>query len=231
LPPGIPEACWWAPTFPPVCCDEYPCGDRSLNMLPAMEGRECLQLGLAAAYAECTRRLRAHWHFMQTHFPESRRWRLVWVAPMLGVRESNRIVCEHMLSELDILQGLSRQTAPDIVAVADHALDRHGEGGSCPEVAEPYGIPYRCLIPKGFRNLLIACRGAGFSSIAATSVRLSRTLMQLGQAAGTACALAKDAAVDLPAVSPARLRAELRSEHAQLEWPVPAELATRLAER
>ena len=44
--------------------------------------------------------------------------------------------------------------------MADHSFDRHGAGGGG-EVPEPYGVPYRCLIPKGFKNLLIACRGAG----------------------------------------------------------------------
>jgi glycine/D-amino acid oxidase-like deaminating enzyme len=51
---------------------------------------------------------------------------------------------------------------------------------------EPYGVPYRCLIPKDWKNVLIACRGAGFSHIAASSSRLSRTVMALGHAAGLA---------------------------------------------
>lgn len=58
------------------------------------------------------------------------------------------------------------------------------------ELEEPYGIPFRCLIPKGFDNLLVAGRVAGFSSIAASSCRLSRTMIQLGEAAGAATALA-----------------------------------------
>ncbi len=229
LPDGVPADCWWAPCFPPVCCDQYPCGDRSMNMLPAMEGRECLERGRPAATAECRRRALAHWHFLQSHFPEFRRFGLASFAPMLGVRESNRIVCEHMLSEHDILAGIGGQDAADIVALADHALDRHGEQGACPEVAQPYGIPYRCLIPRGFRNLLVACRAAGFSAIAATSVRLSRTLMQLGQAAGTACALARELKVELPEVPASDLRAGLRAQHVQLDWPMPDDLRAHLA--
>jgi hypothetical protein len=41
-------------------------------------------------------------------------------------------------------------------------------------------------------NLLVACRGASFSSIGASSCRLSRTMMVLGQAAGAAAALFGD---------------------------------------
>ncbi|MCK4590983.1 MAG: FAD-dependent oxidoreductase, partial [Candidatus Latescibacteria bacterium] len=63
------------------------------------------------------------------------------------------------------------------------------------------------------------CRAASFSSLAASSCRLSRTMMQLGQAAGTAAAIAKELDLDLPNVPPDRLRAQLREQHVQLEWP------------
>ncbi|HDS74200.1 MAG TPA: FAD-dependent oxidoreductase, partial [Firmicutes bacterium] len=111
-------------------------------------------------------------------------WERVWTAPMLGVRESRRIVGEYVLTQNDIEAGLSQQQHADIVAIADHALDLHAEHGGCRELSEPYGIPFRCLVPKGFHNLLIASRAASFSHIAASSCRLSRTIMQLGQAAG-----------------------------------------------
>lgn len=224
LPDGIPAACWWAPQFPPMSCVQYPDLDRNCNMLPTMNGREFLTLGETAAYAECLRRVKAHWHFLQTYFPEFQRFRLTWVAPVLGIRETCRVVCERMLTETDLLGGLARQADPDIIALADHSLDRHGEGGGCSQLEQPYGIPYRCLVPRGQSNLLVASKGAGFSSIAASSCRLSRTVMQLGQAAGTAVALAKRLETELPAVPPEALRAALREQHVQLEWPMTSEL-------
>ena len=87
------------------------------------------------------------------------------------------------------------------------------------EVREPYGIPYRCLLPKGVDNLLVACRGASFSSIAASSCRLSRTMMALGHAAGTACALAKEKTLRLREVPADDLRRSLREQHMELAWP------------
>ena len=95
---------------------------------------------------------------------------------------------------------------------------------------EPYGIPYRCLIPKGRRNLLVACRAASFSSLAASSCRLSRTMLQLGQAAGTAVALAKRQKVDLPDVPVETLREALRVQHVQLDHPMPDSLRNYLEE-
>ena len=95
-------------------------------------------------------------------------------------------------------------------------------------MTEPYGIPFRCLIPKGYRNLLVACRASSFSSLAASSCRLSRTMMQMGQAAGPAAALAKELNVDLPAVPAERLRDALRQLRVQLEHPMPEALRAHL---
>jgi hypothetical protein len=49
-------------------------------------------------------------------------------------------------------------------------------------------------------------------------------MMQLGQAAGTAVALAKELKVDLPEVPALRLRASLREQNVQLEHPLPSTL-------
>ncbi len=228
LPNGVPEKIWWRDLPLSSCVNHYPNGDININMLPTMESGEFASMGMPEAYEECRRRVYCHWHFLQTNFPEFQHYRMARIFPMLGVRESYRTVCEKMLTENDIILSLRRQKDQDIVAIGDHALDRHGQGGGCPELEFPYGIPYRCLIPKGLRNLLVACRGAGFSSIAASSTRLSRTLMQLGQAAGNAVALAKESGCELPDVSPQDLRARLREEHVQLEYPLNENLKSYL---
>lgn len=91
--------------------------------------------------------------------------------------------------------GLLRQTRQEeIIALADHPLDTHGErnvrGVKLKELEQPYGIPYSCLLPAEYDNLIAASRDASFSHIAASSCRLSRTMMALGEAAGVASALA-----------------------------------------
>ncbi len=183
----VGESCWWQPKFPYVSMFHYPNGDLNFNMLPTMEGREFAALGYQAAVVECRRRVMAQWHYLQREFDEFQQYKLAMIAPALGVRETRRIVCEYTLTQHDLLAGLSGQKHSDIVAIADHAMDTHGQGhGTCGELREPYGVPLRCLIPKGFTNLFIACRAAGFSAIAASSCRLTRTMMQLGQAAAEA---------------------------------------------
>jgi hypothetical protein len=223
---SVPTACWWSDQFPVACYNQYPGGGWNINMLPTMEGREAWRLGPKAAWTECHRRVLAHWRDVQTRHPEWRNFRLSWVAPSLGVRETRRLVGRHVLTEHDLLATLKDQDHPDIICIADHPKDVHGEArrGMMKEVDFPYGIPFRCLLPVEIDNLAVACRGASFSSIGGSSCRLSRTMMQLGQAAGTASALALESRVELPDVPPDELRAALRAQHVQLEWPAPADL-------
>ena len=154
----------------------------------------------------------AHWHLLQTrHGMEG--WELTWISPALGVRESHRLVARYVLREDDCRAGLAAQEASgteDVVAIADHALDFHGAGQwENRELEGPYGIPFRCLLAVELDNLLVACRGAGFSAVAATSCRLSRTMMTLGQAAGTAAALFGQ---DVTRFDPQALRQALRQD-------------------
>jgi len=109
-------------------------------------------------------------------------------------------------------------------------MDTHGSHGRpCGELSEPYGVPFRCLIPRGFRNLLVACRGASFSALAASSCRLTRTMMQLGQAAGTAAALAVQLGLPAAGVPAKPLRAALARQHVQLSHPLSEELLRHLS--
>jgi hypothetical protein len=122
-----------------------------------------------------------------------------------------------MLNENDLLQGINGQTHGDIIAISDHMMDVHGSNRkACGELQHPYGIPYRCLIPCGMSNLLVAGRIAGFSSIAASSCRLSRTMMQLGQAAGSAAALSLETSCRFPEIDIGQLRRSLLTQNVRL---------------
>jgi len=165
----------------------YPNGDLNMNPLGLMTGREAFDLGEDARRAAEPRTL-AQWHLLQTRYGFDN-WKLVWISPMLGVRETYRLKGQYVLRQQDLDAGLAGQEHEDIIALADHSIDFHGDRPSREVPNGPYGIPFRCLLPREIDNLLVACRGASFSSIGASSCRLSRTVMVLGQAAGTAAAL------------------------------------------
>jgi len=72
---------------------------------------------------------------------------------------------------------------------------------------------------KGVHNLMIASRAAGFSHIASGAVRLQRTLMTLGQAAGNAAAIASKRRIGVAEVDVAELQARLRERRVDMTAP------------
>ncbi len=231
VPDDVPDECWSRSGFPVASVVEYPAGGLNVNMLPTMEGAEYLKMGPSAAYGECLPRVRAFWRHWQRGFPEWQQLQIAWIAPALGVRETSRVWAEYMLTQLDLEAGLPGQEHPDIIAIADHSMDLHGaHAGSAQRrnIQTAYGVPFRCLIPRGTSNLLVACRAAGFSSLAASGCRLQRTMMALGQAAGTAAALAAQTGMDARDVPAETLRESLRRQGVQLQWPLTPELQARV---
>lgn len=190
----------------------YPNGDLNMNPLGLMTGREAFDLGDGARQAAEPRTL-AQWHLLQTRYGFDN-WKLIWISPMLGVRETYRLKGRYVLRQQDLDAGLAGQEHEDIIALADHSVDFHGDRPSREVPNGPYGIPFRCLLPREIDNLLVACRGASFSSIGASSCRLSRTIMVLGQAAGTAAALFGPGVQDFGAQ---RLQAQLRADGVALD--------------
>jgi len=184
---------------------EYPNGDLCCNMLPTLRGADYLALGENAARKLCEARVRIYWHTVQEQYDLLRHYKFKSFAPRLGVREAFRTLCDVMLTENDVLNGIAGQDQGDWVVISDHQLDRHGAGGPARPV-RPYGISYRSLLPKGKDNLLLAGKIGGFSCLASTSCRLSRTIMRLGEAAGYAAALAIQSQCSLRSVDISRLQ-------------------------
>jgi hypothetical protein len=186
-----------------------PCGDLIVNPLAILPGTAFVEKGREGAYAAGKPIVEAHWQWLH-HYAAFADYEFQGFAPMLGVRESYRVLGDYVLTEHDLLATLARQKHADIVALADHSMDVHasGAGSKCIELAGPYGIPYRCLLPRGKENLLVACRGASFSHLAGSSCRLSRTMIALGHAAGLAAAQSAKSGVSLRKVDVAAIQRE-----------------------
>ena len=83
----------------------------------------------------------------------------------------------------------------DAIAASNYDIDIHNPEGSGTshyyfEDGQYYTIPYRCLQPKGAENLLTAGRCISSTHEAQASYRIMPVCCSLGQAAGTAAALA-----------------------------------------
>lgn len=164
------------------CFNTYPNGDINVNMLPTMSGREYLDLEANADF-EGTCRVWRYWNYLQRACG-MKGYRLIKIyAP--GIREDYRLIGKRILTENDLREGLHKENLSDsVIAVADHAMDIHGEGGLSRSVSRPYGIPIECCMTNEFDNLFVSSRGASFTHIAASSARLSRTMLSLGEGVG-----------------------------------------------
>ena len=102
------------------------------------------------------------------------------------------IVGEYVLTGEDCLGCAQFE---DSVAACNYEVDIHNPEGSGTEihyfkVGTFYTIPYRCLIPKGENNLLVAGRCVSADHVAQASLRIMPTVCSIGEAAGTAAAMA-----------------------------------------
>lgn len=173
---------------PLSCFNYYPNGDMNINMLPTLPGETWLDLSAQEAAHVAQARAYAYWNWVQTK-KNFRGYRIKEIFPMLGIRESYRLLGQYVLKEQDLRNGFSFELGLlHTIAYADHPADIHGRSNKTGGMTmfAPYGIPYECMLPREVDNLLVACRGASFSHIASSSVRLSRTMMALGEAAGEA---------------------------------------------
>lgn len=115
---------------------------------------------------------------------------LAKVACQIGVRESRRVMGEHLLTEQDVL---SLRKFDDGIARSNYMIDIHnpkGEGTVMKQLPQDdhYEIPYRCLVPKGIDNLLIGSRCISATHEAHSSLRIMPVVACLGEAAGVAAA-------------------------------------------
>lgn len=110
--------------------------------------------------------------------------------PTAGARESRRIVGDYTLTGDDIRNARRHE---DVVVLGAWRIDRHPEkesGYHNMPFVPPYDIPYRTLLPKNINNLWVAGRCHSATSEALASSRVTANAMGMGQAAGTAAALA-----------------------------------------
>ncbi len=138
------------------------------------------------------------------------------VAPFMGIRESREIEAEYMLTGDDIVNS---RRFDDVIACAGYPLDiHHSTGGDCTMVftKDNHDIPYRCLVPKGVKNLLVAGRCSGYTHEAMAATRVMSTCMAVGEAAGRAARIALDQGVEVGKVNVKAVQKELRETGAYL---------------
>ncbi|WP_256758266.1 FAD-dependent oxidoreductase [Cohnella sp. WQ 127256] len=159
---------------------------------------------------ELTRHVLGVWDYIKNRDPvlqeEAQNYALDWIGQVPGKRESRRIIGEYLMTEHD---PLGKTVFPDEVAYGGWFIDLHEPGGLLAEYSEktaveednnqtymaksyvgPFGIPLRILIAKDMNNLMMAGRNVSVTHAALGTVRVMGTTAVMGQAAGTAAAIA-----------------------------------------
>lgn len=146
------------------------------------------------------------------------------IAPQLGVRETRRLVGEYMLTAEDVLGCVDFD---DAVGVNGWPLEMHVAGDVkwvWPPIPESRGfnqLPYRMLLPRlatagGVDNLLVAGRCASMTHDGQSAARVTGACFAMGQAAGTAAALAVRQATSVHDLDVKQLQARLVQQGAFL---------------
>ena len=114
---------------------------------------------LSAAEREGRRQAHEYFRFLRECVTGYERAVLVSTSPAIGVRESRRIIGEHVLTADEILAGTRFD---DQVARCGAPIEEHHAGDDTRWVyldeGATYGIPYRALQPRGLDNVLVAGR-------------------------------------------------------------------------
>lgn len=144
----------------------------------AIEGRKLVEVQLA---------------FFKSRVPGFEHAHLVATGEQIGIRETRRIQGDYVLTADDFMEATS---FPDDIARNAYYIDIHLANSKSAmkfthlPPGQSHGVPYRCLLPVGIDNLWVAGRAASSDRAVQGSLRVMPNCFAMGQAAGTAAALA-----------------------------------------
>ena len=183
----------------------------------AIDGTDARQL--SAGETEGRRQVVEYYRFLKTCVPGFERAYLVDIAAQLGVRETRRVVASYMLTGDDVIGCADFD---DSIGVNGWPLEMHVAGDvrwGWPDIPGSRGfnqLPYRMILPVAIDNLLVAGRCAGMTHEGQSAARVSGACFVMGQAAGTAAALAEKSSRAPRDLDIAALQRALREDGAYL---------------
>jgi len=174
---------------------------------------------LAAAEVDGRRQAVEYLGFLRAQVPGFERAYLLEIAPQVGIRETRRLVGEAVLHGRDVTGCADFD---DTIGVNGWPLERHVAGdvhwGWPPTGSRGYNqLPFRMLLPAratagGVDNLLVAGRCASMTHDGQSAARVSGGCFVMGEAAGTAVAMALGAGIAPHEIDIAQLQRQLRSQ-------------------
>ncbi len=129
--------------------------------------------------------------------------------PDIGIRETRRIKGDYTLTGMDLFEGVD---FPDSIGCGGHPADAKHLREDVENFKYEnwlFHMPYRIMLPKGIENLLVAGRCVSSTRLAYACIRPTVQCMVLGEAAGTAAAIAVQDNVTAREVDVQKLRSTL----------------------
>jgi hypothetical protein len=152
---SIPKKCFSLIWSDPRCPEIVAVNGTRIDGFNGTDSREMTRAEIAGR-----RQVQAAVEFMRNYLPGFECVQLLSTGPQIGVRETRRIVGDYVLTEQDIVFCRHFE---DEIAEAAYSIDVHLPGSTGTDLrnlpeGQSYGIPYRCLLPQGCGNLLVAGR-------------------------------------------------------------------------
>lgn len=149
---------------------------------------------LSAAEAEAREQMWELFTFLKENCEGCENAFLLSSAPEIGIRESRKINGKYTVTCEDIKNCTKFD---DAIAACNYDIDIHNPDGSGTshyyfKPGTYYTIPYRALLPQNADNLIVAGRCISATHEAQASLRIMPVVCCIGQAAGTAAAVASD---------------------------------------
>jgi hypothetical protein len=163
---------------------------------------------------------------MQRHFPGFEKARIKMVAPMLGVRETRRIVADYVYSVEDLVGARDFE---DTIGFSGYGWDlpdpkrpsyqpMHNDKDA-PRMKRNYTpIPYRVMVPRPVENLICPGRSISVERDVLGPLREQAPCYAMGQAAGQAAVQVVGEGIGFGEVDTERLHQELRVAGAVVDW-------------
>jgi hypothetical protein len=177
---------------------------------------------LTAAEMEGRRQANEYARFLIERVPGYEQASLAALSTQIGLRETRRVFGDYRLTRDDVLAA---RQFDDQIGLCGAPIEDHRPGIGTrweylPE-GSAVGIPYRTLVARDAGNVLVAGRCFSATHDAHASVRSMAQCMGMGQAAGTAAALALEHGDDVRALKTERLLSRLRADGAVLAVETP----------
>ncbi|MDH6266907.1 ribulose 1,5-bisphosphate synthetase/thiazole synthase [Rhizobium sp. SG_E_25_P2] len=131
----------------------------------------------------------------------------------IGIRDTRKIDAVYNMTESDVRHEARFE---DTIGIYPEFIDGYGVL-ILPTTGRYMHIPYRAMLPKGVKNLLIAGRAIGGDRIAHAATRNMACCAVAGQGAGVAAALAVKSGRDVDAVEIAAVQAELTRQGVRVQ--------------